>query len=138
MPVSSTWLAAAAPALDAAPSNGAAVRWLASEAPYITSPMASILRCIFEEIDHLPRQRTEIIGQRNADRITPCGAARDEIDLVGRWVGNAGNATASVKCLPDVDKSCDRAGGVCSCCRAKNRVRGRRSKCSVTRDCVRH
>ena len=62
------------------------------------------MRGILEKIDYLPRQRTEIIGQRHTDCIAPCSSAGREINLTGRCVRDTGNSMAGVKGLPVSDE----------------------------------
>src|SRR5271157_5967560 len=63
-----------------------------------------------------------MVGQRNADRITPCCASSSKIDLRSSRVCDPGNSVTSVKGLPVGHKSQNCARCVCCSHRTKDRA----------------
>ena len=61
-----------------------------------------------------------MVGERHAHRITPCGPASSEIDLICSCVGHTGNAMRSVESFPISDPFQNSGDRVCGCCRAED------------------
>jgi hypothetical protein len=82
------------------------------------------LRRIVKEFGYLPRQGTEVVGERDADRIAPCGAAGSKIDLSSRSVRDAGDPMGGVESFPIGDPSQNSLSGASSFCCAEDCGRG--------------